>query len=111
MLGQVRKLSEEIPVVLLAERADMEGIPLAVAERTDGLFWLHEDTPEFVAGRDERLVKGYADQLPSPFFGALKRYVEVDDHDGMTRCAAGLPIIPMLPPSSLTTSQTGAVSR
>jgi arginine/lysine/ornithine decarboxylase len=47
-----------------------------VAELTDGAFWLHEDTPEFVAGRVERLVTEYADQLLSPFFGALKRYVD-----------------------------------
>ncbi len=86
LLDQIRKVSEELPVLLLAERADVEGIPLSVAERTDGFFWLHEDTPEFVAGRIERLVQGYADRLLSPFFGALKRYV--DDYN-WTWCCPG----------------------
>ncbi len=75
-IDRLHKLNEQIPVILLAERADVEKIPLAVAERTSGFFWLHEDTPEFVAGRVERLVKNYADQLLSPFFGPLKRYVD-----------------------------------
>jgi ornithine decarboxylase len=86
MVDQIHKLSEQLPVLLLAERADVESIPLAVAERTQGFFWMHEDTPEFVAGRVERLVKAYADQLLSPFFGALKRYV--DDYN-WTWCCPG----------------------
>jgi ornithine decarboxylase len=85
-IDQLHKLSERLPIVLLAERADVENIPLAVAERTDGFFWLHEDTPAFVAGRVERMVKSYADQLLSPFFGALKRYV--DDYN-WTWCCPG----------------------
>jgi ornithine decarboxylase len=85
-LDRIRAVSDELPVLLLAERADVESIPLAVAERTDGFFWLHEDTPEFVAGRVERLVREYADHLLSPFFGALKRYV--DDYN-WTWCCPG----------------------
>lgn len=85
-IDQLHKLSEQLPVMLLAERADVESIPLAVAERTQGFFWLHEDTPAFVAGRVERMVKNYADQLLSPFFGALKRYV--DDYN-WTWCCPG----------------------
>ena len=86
VLDRIRTVSDELPVVMLAERADVESIPLAVAERTDGFFWLHEDTPEFVAGRVERLVREYADHLLSPFFGALKRYV--DDYN-WTWCCPG----------------------
>jgi ornithine decarboxylase len=85
-IDQIHRLSEQLPVVLLAERTDVESIPLAIAERTQGFFWLHEDTPEFVAGRIERLVKAYADQLLSPFFGALKRYV---DQNNWTWCCPG----------------------
>jgi ornithine decarboxylase len=85
-LDQIHRLSEQLPVVLLAERADVESIPLGVAERTQGFFWMHEDTPEFAAGRVERLVKDYADQLLSPFFGAIKRYV--DDYN-WTWCCPG----------------------
>jgi arginine/lysine/ornithine decarboxylase len=76
VVERAHSLSEQLPVLLLAERSDIESFPLEVAELTDGAFWLHEDTPEFVAGRVERLVTEYADQLLSPFFGALKRYVD-----------------------------------
>jgi ornithine decarboxylase len=84
VVDQLHKLSDRLPIVLLAERADVESIPLSVAERTDGFFWLHEDTPAFVAGRVERMIKEYADQLLSPFFGALKRYV--DDYNWVWCC-------------------------
>jgi ornithine decarboxylase len=84
VIDRIHRLHEEIPVMLLAERADVEAIPLEVAERTQGFFWIHEDTAAFVAGRIERLVKTYADKLLSPFFGALKRYV--DDYNWNWDC-------------------------
>jgi arginine/lysine/ornithine decarboxylase len=84
VVEQAHSLSEQLPVLLLAERSDIESFPLEVAELTDGAFWLHEDTPEFVAGRVERLVTEYADRLLSPFFGALKRYV--DDYNWVWCC-------------------------
>jgi len=83
-IDRIHRLGEDIPVMLLAERSEVEQIPLEVAERTKGFFWLHEDTPAFVAGRIERLVKGYVDGLMSPFFGALKRYV--DDYNWNWSC-------------------------
>jgi ornithine decarboxylase len=73
---RIHAVHEDIPVLLLAEKSDVEGISLDVAQETDGSFWLHEDTPGFVAGRVERMVKSYIDSLFSPFFGALKRYVD-----------------------------------
>jgi ornithine decarboxylase len=84
VVERVHSLHEKLPVVLLAERSDVESIPLEIAEQTQGFFWLHEDTPSFVAGRVERLVTDYADQLLSPFFGALKRYV--DDYNWVWSC-------------------------
>jgi len=84
VVEQLHSLHEKLPVLLLAERSDIESFPLEVAEQIDGAFWLHEDTPDFVAGRVERLVTDYADQLLSPFFGALKRYV--DDYNWVWCC-------------------------
>lgn len=75
-IDRIHRINADIPVMLLAERSEVEQIPLAIAERARGFFWLHEDTPAFVAGRVERLVKEYVDGLMSPFFGALKRYVD-----------------------------------
>jgi len=84
VIDRLHRLNERLPVILLAERADVESIPLAIAEQIDGFFWLHEDTPAFVAGRVERIVRTYADQLFPPFFGALKRYV--DDYNWVWCC-------------------------
>ena len=87
LLGAVDRLhrrSDKIPVLILADREDVEQLPLGVAEHTEGAFWLQEDTASFVAGRVERLVVDYTAQLLSPFFGALKRYV--DDYNWVWCC-------------------------
>jgi ornithine decarboxylase len=83
-IERIHRINPDIPVMVLAERSQVEQIPLELAERTRGFFWLHEDTPAFVAGRVERLVKDYVDGLMSPFFGALKRYV--DDYNWNWSC-------------------------
>lgn len=84
IIDNVHGLHEDIPVLILAESSDVEHVPLALAERTKGFLWLQEDTPVFAAGRVERLVQEYADGLLSPFFGALKRYV--DDYNWSWSC-------------------------
>ena len=85
-IGHIHRLNDNIPVLTLRERADIEDVPLAVAENTQGAFWIHEDTTSFVAGRTELLVAEYTAKLFSPFFGALKRYV--DDYN-WTWCCPG----------------------
>ena len=84
-IDRLHRLNEAIPVMLLAERSEVEQIPLEVAERCKGFFWVSEDTPAFVAGRVERLVRGYVEGLMPPFFGALKRYV--DNHNWSWSCS------------------------
>ena len=87
LLGAVDRLhrrSDKIPVLILADHEGVEQLPLGVAEHTEGAFWLQEDTASFVAGRVERLVVDYTAQLLSPFFGALKRYV--DDYNWVWCC-------------------------
>ena len=78
-VDQLHRRDDRIPVLMLADRADVEQLPLSDAEHTQGGFWLQEDTPAFVAGRVERLVADYTAQLLSPFFGALKRYVDANN--------------------------------
>lgn len=60
MLDDIGRLNEQLPVVLLSERADEQSVPPAVAERAEGYFWLHADSPRFVAGQVERLVRTHA---------------------------------------------------
>ncbi len=83
-IDQLHQRSDKIPVLVLAGRGDIEHLPLALAEHTRGAFSLHEDTASFVAGRVERLVADYTAELLSPFFGALKRYV--DDYNWVWCC-------------------------
>lgn len=75
-IERLHRLHEDLPVVLLGEHGDVEEIPVDVAAAVQGFFWLQEDTPRFVAGRVERLVAGYVDHVMSPFFGALRKYVD-----------------------------------
>jgi len=75
-VDHLHRLDARIPALMLADRAEVEQLPLADAEHTQGAFWLQEDTAAFVAGRIERLVADYTAELLSPFFGALKRYVD-----------------------------------
>ena len=83
-IDHLHRRSDKIPVLMLADRAGVQQLPLAIAEQTQGAFWLQEDTASFVAGRIERLVTDYTGQLLSPFFGALKRYV--DDYNWVWCC-------------------------
>jgi len=85
-VDHLHRLNDKLPVLTLRERAEIEDVPLAVAENTQGAFWIYEDTASFVAGRTEQLVAEYTAQLFSPFFGALKRYV--DDYN-WTWCCPG----------------------
>ncbi|MBV9413456.1 MAG: hypothetical protein JO363_00605, partial [Solirubrobacterales bacterium] len=84
VLDSIHARSDGVPVMMLVRRGQVGELPLAIAERTRGAFWLDEDTPTFVAGRVERLVGDYVAGLLSPFFGALKRYV--DDYNWVWCC-------------------------
>jgi hypothetical protein len=68
-LAEIHRLSEPPPVVLLSEQADERTVPPAVAGRAAGSFWLHADSPHFVADQVEWLVRTYA--LRSQVLGVL----------------------------------------
>jgi Orn/Lys/Arg decarboxylase, N-terminal domain len=59
-LDEFHRLSCPPPVVLVSERADERVVPPDVAGRTAGSFWLHADSPNFVADQVEWLVRTYA---------------------------------------------------
>lgn len=69
VLDEIQLLSEPPPVVLLSEQPREQAIPPAVAGRTAGAFWLHADSPHFVADQVAWLVRTYA--LRSQVLGAL----------------------------------------
>ena len=80
LIDRVHQLGEAIPVLVVTEGRDVEDIPLDLAERASGFLWVGEDTAAFIAGRIEQLVVDYAQRLLSPFFGALKRYVDNNNY-------------------------------
>jgi hypothetical protein len=68
-LDELHRLSGQPPVVLLSEGPDERPVPPAIAGRTVDSFWLHADSPHFVADQVEWLVRTYA--LRSQVVGVL----------------------------------------
>jgi hypothetical protein len=69
MIDEIQRLSAPPPVAVLSEQPHEQAVPSGVAERTAGSFWLHADSPHFVADQVEWLVRTY--ELRSQVLGAL----------------------------------------
>jgi Orn/Lys/Arg decarboxylase, N-terminal domain len=69
VIDQLQRLSAPPPVVVVSEQSMEQDMPSGLAGRTAGTFWLHADSPHFVADQVEWLVKTYA--LRSQVLGAL----------------------------------------
>jgi hypothetical protein len=69
MIDEIGHLSAPPPVVVVSEQADEQAVPSGLAGRTAGTFWLHADSPHFVADQVEWLVRTFA--LRSQVLGAL----------------------------------------
>jgi hypothetical protein len=69
VIDDLQKLSAPPPVVVVSEQAREQDLPWGLVGRTAGTFWLHADSPHFVADQVEWLVRTYA--LRSQVLGAL----------------------------------------
>jgi hypothetical protein len=69
VIDEIGRLRSAPPVVVVSELAQELAIPSGLAGRTAGTFWLHADSPHFVADQVEWLVRTYA--LRSQVLGAL----------------------------------------
>jgi hypothetical protein len=69
VIDEIGRLSAAPPVVVVSELAQEQAVPSGLAGRTAGTFWLHADSPHFVADQVEWLVRTYA--LRSQVLGAL----------------------------------------
>jgi Orn/Lys/Arg decarboxylase-like protein len=69
VIDELQKLSAPPPVVVVSEQSREQDLPAGLAGRTAGTFWLHADSPHFVADQVEWLVRTYA--LRSQVLGAL----------------------------------------
>jgi ornithine decarboxylase len=72
----VRERGLDVPVFILVERHLLEEIPVSVLGEVTGYVFIEEDTPEFVARNLASHLRGYADSLKTPFFGAMVDYAE-----------------------------------
>ncbi|MGH3276751.1 MAG: Orn/Lys/Arg decarboxylase N-terminal domain-containing protein [Streptosporangiaceae bacterium] len=60
VLAEIQQLSAPPPVVVISEEADERAVPPELAHRAAGSFWLHADSPHFVADQVEWLIHTYA---------------------------------------------------
>ena len=70
----VRRRNATVPIYLFGERLDARSLPTAVLKDLRGFINAFEDTPEFVAGGIARAAQAYLDEVPPPFFRALRSY-------------------------------------
>ncbi len=75
MVRKITDRSMDIPVFLETDKLSVGEIPLEVMRRIDGYIWALEDTPDFIAGRIQRALHLYVDNLMPPFMNALLGYV------------------------------------
>jgi lysine decarboxylase/arginine decarboxylase len=76
LIEMIRIRNKRVPILLLTDRLDMEDIPVDVLDKIEGYLWKTADTIEFLAGRVERHLLEFIDQVYPPFFKELVKYSE-----------------------------------
>jgi Orn/Lys/Arg decarboxylase, N-terminal domain len=92
-LADIHGLTGQPPVVLLSEGPDEGSVPAPLAGRMTASFWLHADSPHFVADQVEWLVRTYAlrSQVVGVLGGDISQYGEIGQPDGGGQADAGDP--------------------
>ena len=85
----IKRRRSRVPVFLLVERADLEKIPLEIAEVVQEDIILFEDTPAFVAGRIDFAWRRHMENLLPPFFQALATFGDSHEYSWHTPGHAG----------------------
>jgi hypothetical protein len=83
-LEDIHQLTGQPPVVLLSEGPDEGSVPAPIAGRMTASFWLHADSPHFVADQVEWLVRTYAlrSQVVGVLGGDVSQYGEISRPGG-----------------------------
>jgi len=66
--------NRNLPIFLVANRLELEKIPLDIVSNTNGYIWLLEDTIDFTSGMVVEAAKKYVDNMLPPFFRELVNY-------------------------------------
>jgi ornithine decarboxylase len=77
LINLMRRRGLDFPIILLIRRKRFEDVPVEVLDFIDGYVFLSEETPPFIAKNLISRLKQYAENLKTPFFGALVDYAEV----------------------------------
>ncbi|MBV9533132.1 MAG: amino acid decarboxylase, partial [Bradyrhizobium sp.] len=76
LINLMRRRGLDFPIILLIRRKRFEDLPVEVLDFIDGYVFLSEETPPFIAKNLISRLKQYAENLKTPFFGALVDYAE-----------------------------------
>jgi hypothetical protein len=108
VIDEIQRLSAPPPVVVVSELALEQGVPPGLAGRTAASFWLHADSPHFVADQVEWLVRTYA--LRSQVLGALAAGAASAAAGGPTTASTGAASTPAAGTTAADTSTTGTTA-
>ena len=76
LINLMRRRGLDFPIILLIRHKRFEDLPVEVLDFIDGYVFLSEETPPFIAKNLISRLKQYAENLKTPFFGALVDYAE-----------------------------------
>jgi ornithine decarboxylase len=76
LVSFIRKRGLDVPIIILVRRQRFEDIPVDVLHEADGYVFLSEETPVFIAKNLVSYLRHYAENLRTPFFGALLDFAE-----------------------------------
>jgi len=79
-----RDRSDELPIVLMAERERLDEVPTAIVRECDGFVYLLDDTPDWVAGRLRDAALRYRRELAPPMFAGLVQFARTHEYSWHT---------------------------
>jgi arginine decarboxylase len=80
LLRTVRSRNAYVPIMLMADQANRDGMTVEVMQLTDEYVWLHADTIPFIASRVMAAIQRYQRNILPPFNKALLNYMNLAEY-------------------------------
>jgi arginine decarboxylase len=84
LLEELRSQSEDLPLFLMADRAGIDSIPVAVVRHCDGFVYPLDDTADWIAGRLHDAAQRYRRALAPAMFAGLVRFAQEHEYSWHT---------------------------
>ncbi|EGR2044907.1 arginine decarboxylase [Vibrio parahaemolyticus] len=84
IIANLRSRCSGIPVLLGMSKEHSSSISLPFIEAMDGVIYVPEDSPKFIAGRIKAAAKRYLDTILPPFFGAMVNFDDSHEYSWHT---------------------------